>query len=287
MTQLVIRNLKIFFKDKTAVFFSLLSVLIVVGLYFLFFGAQMAESFYAQGGGDFSRLAVAGLFMGGSIAVATLSTALSGLQQLVTDRENIAKDLTVSPLSQSKIALSYIISSALISLMLSGALLVIVIVYLAIRGSGFIGMVAILQLLFTTALSVVAATAFMYFVILFIKSYNSFSSFTGIMSAGSGFIMGVYVFIGNLAAPIQWVIRLFPMSHSAVMFRQILADPVLYNMFYGNPELLEEMRLLFGTTFQFGGYQSGFWFSAGILALTAVVFFGASLLVLNQRKNLA
>ena len=38
MSSFAIRNLKVFFRDKSAVFFSLLSVFIIVGMYALFFG---------------------------------------------------------------------------------------------------------------------------------------------------------------------------------------------------------------------------------------------------------
>jgi multidrug/hemolysin transport system permease protein len=39
------RNLKIFFKDKSAVFFSLLAVFIIIGLYALFLGETWTDSF--------------------------------------------------------------------------------------------------------------------------------------------------------------------------------------------------------------------------------------------------
>lgn len=36
MINLAVRNLKIFFRDKSSVFFSFLSVIIIIGLYVLF-----------------------------------------------------------------------------------------------------------------------------------------------------------------------------------------------------------------------------------------------------------
>ena len=38
MINLAVRNLKIFFRDKSSVFFSFLSVIIIIGLYVLFLG---------------------------------------------------------------------------------------------------------------------------------------------------------------------------------------------------------------------------------------------------------
>ena len=45
MISFVSRNLKVFFRDKTAVFFSLLAVLIVLGLYIFFLGDVWVDSF--------------------------------------------------------------------------------------------------------------------------------------------------------------------------------------------------------------------------------------------------
>ena len=38
MINFTLRNLRVFFKDKTAVFFSLLAVFVIIGLYVLFLG---------------------------------------------------------------------------------------------------------------------------------------------------------------------------------------------------------------------------------------------------------
>ena len=49
--QLVIRNLKLYLRDKAAVFFSFLSVIIIVFLYVLFLGAMQADNL-AENFGD-------------------------------------------------------------------------------------------------------------------------------------------------------------------------------------------------------------------------------------------
>jgi multidrug/hemolysin transport system permease protein len=38
MRAFTVRNLKVFFRDKSSVFFSLLSAIIIIGLYVLFLG---------------------------------------------------------------------------------------------------------------------------------------------------------------------------------------------------------------------------------------------------------
>ena len=44
------RNLRLFFRDKMSVFFSLLSVFIIIGLYVLFLGDMMTGNMGGLGG---------------------------------------------------------------------------------------------------------------------------------------------------------------------------------------------------------------------------------------------
>jgi multidrug/hemolysin transport system permease protein len=75
------------------------------------------------------------------------------------------------------------------------------------------------------------------------------------------------------------------MSHAAGMFRQVLADGELAALFAdAPPEALNEFREIFGVVFTYGGYTSGFWFSAAVLAVTAAVFFALSVGIMRFRK---
>jgi multidrug/hemolysin transport system permease protein len=44
MINLIKRNLKLFFRDRTSVFFSLLAVFLIIGLYVLFLGNMMVNN---------------------------------------------------------------------------------------------------------------------------------------------------------------------------------------------------------------------------------------------------
>jgi len=46
MFNLAVRNLKIFFRQKSTVFFSLLGVFVIIGLYVLFLVNQIVQSIY-------------------------------------------------------------------------------------------------------------------------------------------------------------------------------------------------------------------------------------------------
>ncbi len=50
MTIFIKRNLKVFFRDRAAVLFSLLAVFIIIGLYALFLGDVWMSELPAEGG---------------------------------------------------------------------------------------------------------------------------------------------------------------------------------------------------------------------------------------------
>ena len=82
------RNLKLFFRDKSSVFFSLLSVLIVLGLYVLFLGDQLVSSMKDVTGAN--RL-MDSWIMAGILAVTPVSTTLGSFGTMVADK---AKKIT-------------------------------------------------------------------------------------------------------------------------------------------------------------------------------------------------
>ena len=142
-------------------------------------------------------------------------------------------------------------------------------------------------LVLTVCLSALCANAMMYFATLFIKTENSFSGFSTITGTLIGFLMGIFMPVGNLPGGVQWVVRLFPMSHAAAMFREILAGANLEVMFAGAadaPMTLEQFKVFYGVVFEYGHISSSFWFSAAVLLGCALLFFGLSVGVMRGRK---
>jgi multidrug/hemolysin transport system permease protein len=90
---LVKRNLLLFFRDKSAVFFSLLSVIIIVGLYALFLGDVMEQSLQAALGFESDKIAVviASITLAGMIAVTSVTSCLGALEVGMCFRQRKSK----------------------------------------------------------------------------------------------------------------------------------------------------------------------------------------------------
>jgi multidrug/hemolysin transport system permease protein len=74
MIQFAIRNIKVFFKDKMSVFFSLMSVFIVIGLYVLFLGDVMESNLASLG--DHKRFLMDSWIMAGLLSVTSITTTM-------------------------------------------------------------------------------------------------------------------------------------------------------------------------------------------------------------------
>ena len=286
---LIRRNVMMFFRDRSSVFFSLLVVIIIIGLYVLFLGDMMEGNLRFALGFDDPLIGVtmASLTFAGLVAVVSVSGSMSALEIQVNDKQHgAAKDFLTSPVSSGKLTRSYMLSSGIVGMIMSLAALVLSIAYIAARGGALPAPENWALLLLTLVLSVLCANSFMFFLVQFIKTANAFSAFASVVGTLLGFIMGVYIPVGILPSAVQWVIRVFPMSHAASMFRQILADDALAGLFAGAPpEALDNFRELYGVVLKFGDFEVSFWLSAAILAASTVLFYLLSLMAVKFKRG--
>jgi len=74
MIQFVKRNLLLFFRDKASVFFSLLAVFIIIGLYFLFLGDLLGKGLESYGATGV-RFLMDSWIMAGLLSVTPITTS--------------------------------------------------------------------------------------------------------------------------------------------------------------------------------------------------------------------
>jgi len=284
---LVKRITLLFFRDKANVFFSLLAVLIILALYVLFLGNMMEQSLEASLGFSSDKIGVtmASLTLGGMVAVTSITGCMGALGISVRDKENAAKDFLSSPVSRNKLTISYILGPAAVGFIMTMLALVICMLYIIANGGNIPGIGTSAYLLLTVLLSVLCGNAMVYFLSIFVKTQNAFVSVSTVLGTLIGFMMGIYIPIGQMPEPVQWVIKCFPMSHAASMFRQLLADDSLSELFsHAPPEALDEFREIFGVSFSYDGNTIGFWTSAAVLGATTVVFLALSMGLMRTKK---
>lgn len=285
MKSLLKRNLKLYFKDTGAVFFSVLSVLIVIVLYVVFLGDSLLSDDAMQGmeGAD---LLMKSWVSAGILAVASFTTTTGAFGIMVTDKvRKTAKDFYASPLKRGAITQGYLLAAFLIGVIMTVLALVLAEVFLICSGGTLLPWDALLKTGGLILLTTFSNTAVVCFLVSFFKSNNAFSAASVILGTLVGFLTGVYMPIGGLAPGVQWCIKLFPASHSAVLFRQIFMEQGMNTAFAGAPEaaraaFAEEL----GIVYTFGSWEmTGLWHMV-ILALVGFLFYGLALWNMRRKK---
>ena len=111
------RNLKVFFRQKSAVFFSLLGVILVIGLYVLFLGDVWIRNFpEIQGAkGLMGTWVIAGI-----VSITPVTTAMGAFEAMVQDRSRkLNRDFLASPVQRWKLVGGYVFSAYLVALLMS------------------------------------------------------------------------------------------------------------------------------------------------------------------------
>jgi multidrug/hemolysin transport system permease protein len=279
MKTLIIRNLKLYFRDKANIFFSMLAILIIIALFFLFLGR-----------GDFGGEGIMeSWLMAGVLAVASITTSIGAFEIVISDRTNkIAKGFYASPVKRSSITASYMISPFIASVIMTVLTAIGFSIYLVIRGDALPGPVGLLQLAGLIILSNITGTAVLCFIVSLIKTMSVWGTVGTIIGTLSGFLMGVYMPIGQLPNAVQTIMVIFPPFHSAMLFRQILMKKSLEAAYVATAGELDTAALseLLGASYRFGAFEITPLMSVMYLIIAGLVFFGLSFIKMRKYNHL-
>jgi multidrug/hemolysin transport system permease protein len=277
------RNIKLFFRDKSAVFFSLLSVFIIIGLYALFLGDVWTKSLTEIPN---ARPLMDCWIMAGLVGVTSVTTTMGSFGILVDDKsKKISKDFYSSPIKRSHLVAGYVISSYIIGVIMSIVAFILVQVYFLIGGGEMLSTIVIIKSLGLILLSTFTNTAMVLFIVSFFKSQNAFATASTVIGTLIGFLTGIYLPIGSVSNFVQVIIKLFPVSHAVLLLRQVIMEEQLAVAFGNAPtEYLTDFNELMGVTFKFNDYTVTPLVSITILIVTALLFYGLSIWNLS-RKN--
>jgi len=283
MTTLAMRNVLIYFRDKLGVFFSLLSVLLIIALFVLFLGNTFAAN-YGDNIGDISAVVNNWIFAG-ILGVTTVTTTKGAFVVMVNDKvHHFYKDFYSTPVQQYRIVAGYALGAFVVGTIMSVIIFTVLVSYNALIGSHVMPLINILKVMGVLLLSVMLNAFMIFFFTMFIKTNQAFGAISTILGTLIGFMMGIYVPMGDLPGPIQTMIRLFPQSHTTVLFRQLFIDDIAYEAFsHIPPEYLQSFQEAKGVIYVINGHQLTMLDSVLVLAGSTVLFFILSVLRMKRR----
>lgn len=277
------RNLKLFFRDKSSVFFSLLAVFIIIGLYVLFLGNILTSG--ADELGENARFVMDSWIMAGLLSVTSLTTTMGAFGVMIDDKTGkIMKDFTASPVRRSTLVGGYILSSFLIGVIMSVLTFALAEAYIVAYGGKLLDLMGTLRVFGCILLSVLTSSAMVFFMVSFFKSNNAFATASTILGTLVGFLTGIYIPIGSLPASVQTVIRFFPISHAGVLMRQIMMEAPLKSVNM-DAQSLQGFRLAMGVDFKYGDTILSPMGSIAVLLGSAVLFFALALINVARKKK--
>lgn len=239
------RNCMVFLRDKTAVFFSLLSMLMVLLMMCVFLGDMNTKGIVQvleQYGGERNPVQdkenalnlVQYWTLAGLMVVNALTVTLSVIGIMVGDaNENKLQSFFSAPVNRSVIALSYITAAVLIGMMFCGITLGVALGYIYMSGGAMLSMGVIVQILGYTLMNVCIFAIIMYMLALFIKSSSAWGGIGTVVGTLVGFVGAIYLPMGDLPSRVANVLKYIPILHGTSLMRKVCCEEAMQITFAG------------------------------------------------------
>lgn len=243
------RNMKIYLRDRGAVFFSLLSTFIVIGLMVFFLGDMNIEGILGIleefPGRDVAedeknaKLLVLSWTSAGILAINAVTVTLAVFSGMIRDRVNgRLNSIYTAPMSRITIAAGYIAAAWICSVIVCVITLAVTETYAVIQGMQAYDVLTHLQLLGLIMVNSFVFATLMYPVALIAKTEGAWSGLGTVVGTLVGFLGGIYIPIGSLSDSIGSLMKCTPVIYSTAMFRKVMNTELIEKTFAGTSEEL-------------------------------------------------
>lgn len=257
------RNLKQYFRDRGAVFFSLLSMVIVICLMLFFLGdmnvdnmKSLLSSFPGRDTGNdvsYAELVVLTWTCAGILSINAVTVTQAVYSVMIKDRVNgKLNSFYTSPVSRTVIAGSYIAAAWVASLIVCTITLVVTEAYCVTKGLQVFSAINHVKLIGMIMVNSFAYASIMYLAALLARTEGAWSGIGTVVGTLVGFLGGIYIPIGTLADAVQMIMKCTPVIYGTAMFRSTMMQEVLDQAFHGVPdEVVREYRDVMGIDLTF------------------------------------
>ncbi len=246
------RNMLVFMRDYSAVFFSVLSMLIILLLQVVFLGEMNTENVLgvlSEYGGardaavdERNAEYLINLWtLAGILIVNTVTVSLTVMQTMIRDEvKGQLASFYVAPVKRIKIALSYILASGIIGSGMSFLTFLVGQGYLLLQGNPIYSVEIFLKVLTIILLNAFVYAAIGYLLALFVHSESAWGGLLTVIGTLVGFLGGIYLPVCQLSEGVVKVLKCLPILHGTAMMREILTKEVMEETFAGLSEIIPE-----------------------------------------------
>ena len=246
------RNILVFIRDYSAVFFSVLSMLIILLLQVVFLGEMNENSILwalSEYGGERDVLTdeknaeylINVWTLAGILIVNTVTVSLTVMQTMIRDEvKGQLASFYVVPVKRIKIALSYILASGTIGSGMSFLTFLIGQGYLLLQGNPIFSVEVFLKVLAIILLNAFVYAAIGYLLALFVHSESAWGGLLTVIGTLVGFLGGIYLPVSQLSEGVVKVLKCLPILHGTAMMREVLTKEALETTFAGLSERIPQ-----------------------------------------------
>ena len=291
MNRIVVRNLKLYFRDKTSVFFSLLAVLIVIALYILFLAQLQIDTVTEATNGVLEEDKISYLInswiLAGLLSITTVTSTLGAYGSMVDDREKRKNmDFKSSPLSPWEYPIAQLISAFIIGAVISIIAFITYAIYIYISTGYAFFIEQIIKCILLILISTLMSAGFMGFIVAMLKTNSSFASISFVIGTVIGFLNGLYVPLGALPTAVQTAVKCLPFGHVASLFRLVLTSGSVSVTFDGMPKsVLDSYLEMYGINLKWSGADIPVGISMAYIAFAAIVTLFLFFVIYNKKRN--
>lgn len=292
MRYLVIRHTVLFFKDKGRFLTALITPIVLIVLYMTFLGAVYHDSLdsivkYFDISQNTIDAFVNGYLFSSLLAVSCVTVSFCSNMIMVQDKaDNKVKDLLIAPISKTTLALSYFISTLIITMIINmTALLACFIVLgtshwvLPIQDIFCCVMDMFLLTLFGTSLSSI--------INYFLTTQGQISAVSSIVSAGYGFLCGAYMPISQFTPAVRTFIKFLPGTYGTSLIRNHLLKSLFTKLGTKVPaDVMNVIHQSFDTSFTLMGHTVTQTMMYLIMIFTCVILLLIYIFLNYKKKNM-
>jgi len=223
------RGILLFLRDKATVFFSFLSTIILIALYFLFIGKSYADGMSEVAGNALSTDTIYSVvyiqMIVGVLVLNSLSLSIGAFSTIAHDFENRKVDsFLLTPVKSSELLIAYFSGGFIISFVLNTFTWLLSILIIGIAFGYWVGLTTVIAVIVILVFSSMVSCSLMMLFTAIVKSSAAIGVFSGVAGTFLGFLCGIYMPYELLGKGVEKVGSTLPLTHITIWLKQIVLD---------------------------------------------------------------
>lgn len=285
------RNILLYFRDRTSVFFSFLSTIIVLALMIAFLGeGNITTTLEALGVGirgehTHATCLVIIWTIAGIIVVNAVSVSMTLVGTMVRDEESHKMSaFFVAPVKRSVYVTGYVVTAVLIAFLMCILTFVIGEIYIYSIGGELVTVSEACEIVLIILAIIFSSAAFVFLCATFVHTSSAFNGLTTVMGTLIGFLAAIYVPYGGMPEVLRSIIKFLPAFQGSSAIREVLMRRGI-QWFGCAEEIKSGYSDYMGLVIQFGDTTVSSMGKVLYMFVVGLVLLGVATIVLAHKKQ--